>query len=116
MMTDIFSPPVSQASQSEDPIQSQDRIESQDLSPSKRYRTKEPVAELEVQSPPHILDAAAGVRVPGSLASHLRPYQKQGISFLYERWRDDVGCILGDDMVMIDFAFVFLGQRLASCV
>ncbi len=50
------------------------------------------------------------VAVTAALANQLRPYQAEGVRFLYRRWREDVGAILGDDMVhvRIDLVTCFL--------
>lgn len=37
-------------------------------------------------------------RIPGSIARHLRPYQIQGVRWMYSRLQQSKGCILGDDM------------------
>lgn len=37
-------------------------------------------------------------RVPASIAQYLRPYQKDGVLFMYERFMGNKGCFLADDM------------------
>jgi SNF2 family DNA or RNA helicase len=45
-----------------------------------------------------ILDAKHHIRVPPSLSKHLRPYQRDGVKFFFERYILGRGAILGDDM------------------
>ena len=44
------------------------------------------------------LDAKHHIRVPPSLSKHLRPYQRDGVKFFFERYILGRGAILGDDM------------------
>ncbi len=44
------------------------------------------------------LDAKHHIRVPPSLSKHLRPYQREGVKFFFERYNLGRGAILGDDM------------------
>jgi len=46
----------------------------------------------------YMLDFERDVRVPGSINRYLREYQREGIKFLYDRWKDGAGGVLGDDM------------------
>ncbi|KAH9976865.1 P-loop containing nucleoside triphosphate hydrolase protein [Lactifluus volemus] len=45
-----------------------------------------------------ILDAKHHIRVPPSLSRHLRPYQREGVQFFFQRYVLGRGAILGDDM------------------
>ncbi|XP_071481767.1 uncharacterized protein [Diadema antillarum] len=38
------------------------------------------------------------VQVPGTINRYLRDYQREGIQFLYDHYKEDTGAILGDDM------------------
>jgi len=38
------------------------------------------------------------LEVPGDLASHLRPFQREGVKFIHNRWCLYTGCVLADDM------------------
>ncbi|KAJ1525630.1 hypothetical protein ONE63_008848 [Megalurothrips usitatus] len=38
------------------------------------------------------------IQVPASIAQYLRNYQREGVRFLYQRYREGEGAILGDDM------------------
>lgn len=45
-----------------------------------------------------VLDAKHHIRVPPSLSERLRPYQREGVQFLFHRYVLGRGAILGDDM------------------
>ena len=45
-----------------------------------------------------VLDAKHHIRVPPSLSQRLRPYQREGVQFLFHRYILGRGVILGDDM------------------
>jgi len=45
-----------------------------------------------------VLDAKHHIRVPPSLGRCLRPYQREGVQFLFQRYVLGRGVILGDDM------------------
>ncbi|SRR5229473_522701 len=45
-----------------------------------------------------VLDAKRHIRVPPSLNKCLRPYQREGVQFLFERYALGRGAIVGDDM------------------
>lgn len=47
---------------------------------------------------PHILHGTDSIQIPSSINRWLRPYQRKGIEFLWERYYKGVGGILGDDM------------------
>ncbi|KAI0270605.1 P-loop containing nucleoside triphosphate hydrolase protein [Gloeopeniophorella convolvens] len=50
------------------------------------------------EAEPFVLDAKHHIRVPSALSKHLRPYQREGVRFFYERYALGRGAILGDDM------------------
>jgi DNA excision repair protein ERCC-6-like 2 len=45
-----------------------------------------------------VLDAKHHIRVPPSLSKYLRPYQREGVQFFFQRYVLGRGAILGDDM------------------
>ena len=45
-----------------------------------------------------VLDAKRHIRVPPSLNKCLRPYQREGVQFLFQRYALGRGAIVGDDM------------------
>ncbi|KAG8821745.1 hypothetical protein FRC19_007320 [Serendipita sp. 401] len=49
-------------------------------------------------SGPYILNRKDGIQIPASINDYLRPYQKEGVRFLFERYCNGRGAILGDDM------------------
>jgi hypothetical protein len=57
-----------------------------------------------------VLDEHRHVQVPGSINRFLRDYQRDGIRFFYQRWREGRGGVLGDDMGLGMF-FLFRAKR-----
>ncbi|KAL7414184.1 P-loop containing nucleoside triphosphate hydrolase protein [Mrakia frigida] len=54
-------------------------------------------------TPPFVLEHGVkigdpGIVVPQSINVHLRDYQRDGVSFLFDKWKQGRGGILGDDM------------------
>ncbi|KDQ17914.1 hypothetical protein BOTBODRAFT_185328 [Botryobasidium botryosum FD-172 SS1] len=45
-----------------------------------------------------VLDPKTDMRVPASINTFLRAYQREGVQFFYDRWKEGRGGILGDDM------------------
>ena len=45
-----------------------------------------------------VLGGKHHIRVPPTLSKHLRPYQRDGVKFFFERYILGRGAILGDDM------------------
>jgi SNF2 family DNA or RNA helicase len=114
----IFSPPSSLESQQQEQAEIEDvaeersplkRAEEEDdfkeasFSPSKRFRGAGERAGLADPPEGHtdaVLDEEVPqMAIPAALAYQLRPYQMEGVRFMYRRWREDLGAILGDDMV-----------------
>lgn len=48
------------------------------------------------------------VQVPGSINTFLRDYQRDGVTFFWERFRDGKGGLLGDDMGLVSYSPIFL--------
>lgn len=69
-------------------------IEAQDGMGFKPSFSKRPT----IPPPPLILDHEKDIRVPDSINYCLRSYQRDGIRFMYQRYRQRMGGILGDDM------------------
>ncbi|KAG1842570.1 hypothetical protein C8R48DRAFT_37945 [Suillus tomentosus] len=55
------------------------------------------------QSPlgPMILDRAEGIMVPASINTYLREYQREGVRFFWELYKQGRGGLLGDDMGLV---------------
>lgn len=45
----------------------------------------------------------SGVEVPSSINKFLREYQRDGVQFFYERWKEGRGGVLGDDMGLVRY-------------
>lgn len=39
-----------------------------------------------------------GISVPASINRFLRPYQRDGVDFFYQKYKAGIGGVLGDDM------------------
>lgn len=48
---------------------------------------------------PHIIDKERNIQIPSSINRYLRKYQREGVDFLWSRYDENSGGILGDDMV-----------------
>jgi SNF2 family DNA or RNA helicase len=57
-----------------------------------------PVFDSNPCAPKQDLLLASGGVIPGPIAQWLRPYQVEGVEFMFRRWKDGQGGILGDDM------------------
>ncbi len=59
-----------------------------------------PLLDLSSNDPADafVLDAKRHIRVPPSLNKCLRPYQREGVQFLFQRYALGRGAIVGDDM------------------
>lgn len=47
---------------------------------------------------PLVLDKSRGIQVTSAINRWLRDYQREGVEFFYERYKEGRGGILGDDM------------------
>ncbi len=45
--------------------------------------------------------SSVSLRVPGSINRHLRPYQRDGVDFLFQKYARNTGGILADDMGLV---------------
>lgn len=50
---------------------------------------------------PLVLDSAKDIKVPSTLNVFLRDYQREGIRFFYDRYKENRGGLLGDDMGLV---------------
>jgi hypothetical protein len=50
---------------------------------------------------PLTLDAGASIVVPGGINTYLREYQRDGVRFFFDRWKEGRGGLLGDDMGLV---------------
>ncbi|GAA5965708.1 hypothetical protein JCM3765_003226 [Sporobolomyces pararoseus] len=65
--------------------------------PVKRGRPKFVIQTLEQhRTGPHLL--GDGAEIPAPINKFLRPYQREGVEFLWGQYRKNIGGILGDDM------------------
>ncbi|KAL0952740.1 hypothetical protein HGRIS_006971 [Hohenbuehelia grisea] len=59
-----------------------------------------PLPQGQIPLGPFVLDKEKGVKVPAAINTFLREYQRDGIRFLYERYKDGRGGLLGDDIAI----------------
>lgn len=50
---------------------------------------------------PLVLDQRKHIQVPSAINTFLRDYQRDGAKFLYGKFRDSMGAMLGDDMGLV---------------
>lgn len=50
---------------------------------------------------PLILDQRKHIQVPSAINTFLRDYQRDGVEFLYDKFRNSMGGMLGDDMGLV---------------
>ena len=50
---------------------------------------------------PLVLDRRKHIQVPSAINTFLREYQRDGIRFLYDKFRNSMGGMLGDDMGLV---------------
>jgi SNF2 family DNA or RNA helicase len=64
------------------------------------------------QSPlgPMILDRAEGITVPASINTYLREYQREGVSFFWDLYKQGRGGLLGDDMGLVSLNVFFFSS------
>lgn len=48
-----------------------------------------------------VLDATKNIQVPLPINAFLRSYQQEGVKFLYDKYKEDRGGLLGDDMGLV---------------
>ena len=53
---------------------------------------------------PLVLDQRKHIQVPPAINTFLRDYQRDGVEFLYGKFRGSMGGMLGDDMGLVGFA------------
>ena len=50
---------------------------------------------------PLVLDQRKHIQVPSAINTFLRDYQREGVRFLYDKFRKSIGGMLGDDMGLV---------------
>jgi SNF2 family DNA or RNA helicase len=50
---------------------------------------------------PLVLDRRKHIQVPSAINTFLRDYQRDGVKFLYEKFKNSMGGMLGDDMGLV---------------
>lgn len=79
----------------------------QDLQPRPAFSLKTDQSFLG----PLVLDAPRHIKVPGRINTYLREYQREGIMFFWDRFKDGRGGLLGDDMGLVSFSSYVLSSR-----
>lgn len=57
------------------------------------------------------LDSTSDVRIPGPINGFLRKYQRDGIQFFYDRYKEGRGGVLGDDMGLVSIVEGIFSER-----
>lgn len=70
------------------------------LTTSQHYGPKPsfPAATAPALCGPLVLDAPKGIQVPSSVNRYLREYQREGVRFFWDHYKEGRGGVLGDDM------------------
>jgi SNF2 family DNA or RNA helicase len=50
---------------------------------------------------PLVLDKRKHIQVPSAINTFLRDYQRDGVKFLYDKFKNSMGGMLGDDMGLV---------------
>lgn len=50
---------------------------------------------------PLILDEELGIKIPETINTYLRDYQRDGVKFLWRQYKQGYGGLLGDDMGLV---------------
>ncbi|KAJ6619061.1 P-loop containing nucleoside triphosphate hydrolase protein [Mycena sp. CBHHK59/15] len=110
--SDVFIKPVSKAAPSEaspsktaPPEPTPDDSETEPdsdfdglVTPEQRPRPGFPVPPGQTLLGPMVLDVRQGIKVPAAINTYLREYQRDGVKFFWERYKEGRGGLLGDDM------------------
>lgn len=59
-----------------------------------------------------ILDRAEGIMVPASINTYLREYQREGVRFFWDLYKQGRGGLLGDDMGLVSTDVFFCSASL----
>jgi DNA excision repair protein ERCC-6-like 2 len=54
------------------------------------------------------------LQVPGSINTYLRDYQRDGIKFFWDRFKNGQGGLLGDDMGLVSF-LLYRKKHIQQC-
>jgi hypothetical protein len=73
-----------------------------------RLRPAFPPGPEQEKKPAFLLDASLRIQVPRSISMFLRPYQEEGVSFFWKRFKDGRGGILGKHAVTHCLAYLRL--------
>ncbi|PVG00118.1 hypothetical protein CPB86DRAFT_806025, partial [Serendipita vermifera] len=90
---DLGSPTHYRAPPSPQTVCSQD-IDGEDLEPKPQFDEHTRPRDIG----PLVLDASDNIEVPSSINKYLRGYQREGVEFLWNQFKQGRGGILGDDM------------------
>lgn len=50
-----------------------------------------------------VLDQRKHIQIPSAINTFLRDYQREGVKFLYDKFKNSMGGMLGDDMGLVGF-------------
>jgi SNF2 family DNA or RNA helicase len=82
------------------------------------FKPQFPFNDSQAQLGAYPLDGAAGPMIPSHINKFLKPYQRTGVQFMYDLYKQNRGGILGDDMglgkTVQVISFVSRASELAS--
>lgn len=69
-----------------------------DIDPRLKPRPGLPLRPGQLPAKAFVLDAEKGIKIPASINTYLRDYQRDGVKFLWRQYSEGRGGLLGDDM------------------
>jgi SNF2 family DNA or RNA helicase len=58
--------------------------------------------------PALVLDEETGIKIPATINTYLRDYQRDGVKFLWRQYKQGHGGLLGDDMGLVSDVLAYL--------
>ncbi|EPQ55744.1 hypothetical protein GLOTRDRAFT_115984 [Gloeophyllum trabeum ATCC 11539] len=89
------------ATADEDSVTESDSDDPSQLASSIEVRPNFPLLPGQQRQGPFVLDAKSHVKVPASINTYLRDYQRDGANFFYDHYKQGSGGLLGDDMGLV---------------
>lgn len=65
-----------------------------------------PLAPGQQPLGPLTLDRGADIKVPAAINTYLRDYQRDGVRFFWDKYKEGRGGLLGDDMGLVSYFWI----------